>query len=64
MIDPASGDTYYVNNETGESQWEMPEDAWVEHDHDGRKYLYNTITGKFFKSSHITCISFATNVLE
>ena len=46
MVDPASGDTYYVNNETGESQWDMPEDAWVEHEHEGRKYWHNTISGK------------------
>ena len=46
MLDPSSGDTYYVNNETGESQWDMPEEAWVEHEHEGRKYWHNTITGK------------------
>ena len=46
MEDPATGDVYYVNNETGQSQWEMPAEAWVQNEHEGRVYWHNTITGE------------------
>ena len=46
MTDESTGKEYYVNNLTGESQWEMPDDAWTQHDHDGRLYWVNSITGE------------------
>jgi hypothetical protein len=53
MIDESTGNEYYVNNVTGESQWEMPEDAWSMHEtDDGRSYSVNSITGKLPLPTH------------
>ena len=46
MTDETTGKEYYVNINTGESQWDMPEDAWTQHDHEGRGYWVNSITGE------------------
>ena len=46
MTDETTGKEYYVNSNTGESQWDMPEDAWTQHDHEGRGYWVNSITGE------------------
>mmetsp|Transcript_83918 Transcript_83918/g.237350 ORF Transcript_83918/g.237350 Transcript_83918/m.237350 type:complete len:312 (+) Transcript_83918:544-1479(+) len=48
------GRTYYINQETGESVWEIPKEdggksssPWMESvDESGRKYFYNTATGE------------------
>ena len=47
------GRTYYVNQDTGESVWELPKgeggksSPWIESvDENGRKYFYNTETGE------------------
>ena len=47
MTDESTGKEYYVNNITGESQWDMPADAWTEHEHEGKVYWVNSITGKW-----------------
>jgi len=49
-VDPASGSTYYYNEQTGETQWEPPQSVpqgWITaYDEQGRLYYINEQTGE------------------